>query len=195
VEVFKDEAFRRCARCGHRFANPGANFGCAEWCSLAEQCVGVVSKGPPSEAGKPALAARLIESLAEHFQHAAHRLARALNAFQHAKELLGRQGGDPSLVIPAALLFELVCVGRIDGSCPSGPPSGTDAWPAVNAILGRSGLDPASVERVGHILRSGQAGSIGDDPESRLAWEAYRRAVLGTRGQGLGDRGRHLHNV
>ena len=41
VEFFKDEVRRKC-RCGHEIVNPRMNFGCAQWCQYAEQCVGVL---------------------------------------------------------------------------------------------------------------------------------------------------------
>ena len=41
VEFFKDEVKRKC-RCGHEIVNPKMDFGCAQWCQNAEQCVGRV---------------------------------------------------------------------------------------------------------------------------------------------------------
>ena len=40
VEFFKDDAFRRCHRCGSRVANPKLSFGCAQWCQHAKECLG-----------------------------------------------------------------------------------------------------------------------------------------------------------
>jgi hypothetical protein len=48
VEFFKDEARRKC-RCGYEVVNPKLNFGCAEWCAYAKECIGVT----PAEAKKP----------------------------------------------------------------------------------------------------------------------------------------------
>ena len=41
VEFFKDEARRRCQGCGHVFANPKLNEGCAQWCKFADKCLGL----------------------------------------------------------------------------------------------------------------------------------------------------------
>ncbi|MGA2066288.1 MAG: DUF3786 domain-containing protein [Thermoguttaceae bacterium] len=49
VEIFRDESAGRCRRCGHRFLNPGANFGCAQWCSLAKECVGFIPRPAASD--------------------------------------------------------------------------------------------------------------------------------------------------
>ena len=40
VEFFKDDTTRLCKKCGHRFVNPGMDFGCASYCPCAEQCLG-----------------------------------------------------------------------------------------------------------------------------------------------------------
>ena len=40
VEFFKDDTTRPCPACGHRFLNPGMDFGCAAYCPHAAQCIG-----------------------------------------------------------------------------------------------------------------------------------------------------------
>jgi heterodisulfide reductase subunit B len=44
IEFFKDDVKRKC-RCGLVVVNPKLDFGCAEWCQHAEQCIGVVPEG------------------------------------------------------------------------------------------------------------------------------------------------------
>ena len=39
IEFFKDDASRRCKECGARVANPKLDFGCAESCAYADQCL------------------------------------------------------------------------------------------------------------------------------------------------------------
>ena len=41
VEFWKDEVRRRCHHCGHDFINPEKNLGCALWCKLARECLGL----------------------------------------------------------------------------------------------------------------------------------------------------------
>lgn len=41
VEFFKDDSRRRCPSCGHVFANPKLNQGCAKWCKFADKCLGL----------------------------------------------------------------------------------------------------------------------------------------------------------
>ncbi len=105
VEVFRDEANGRCPRCGHRFPNPGADFGCAQWCAMARECLGFapqrVSRARP---GEGALAARLILRLQEELSGEQERLSRALRTFQHAREQTAHERCDPRVALVAALL-------------------------------------------------------------------------------------------
>jgi Zn ribbon nucleic-acid-binding protein len=39
VEFFKDDARRRCLRCGHTMQNYRLNQGCAHWCEHARECL------------------------------------------------------------------------------------------------------------------------------------------------------------
>ncbi len=40
VEFFKDEAQRKCKGCGKLIFNPRMDFGCANWCPMAKECLG-----------------------------------------------------------------------------------------------------------------------------------------------------------
>lgn len=40
LEFFKDDSQRSCKKCGNRVLNPRIDFGCAAYCSHAEQCLG-----------------------------------------------------------------------------------------------------------------------------------------------------------
>lgn len=40
LEFFKDDSQRSCRKCGNRILNPRIDFGCAAYCSHAEQCLG-----------------------------------------------------------------------------------------------------------------------------------------------------------
>ena len=96
VELFRDEGSGRCRNCGHRFPNPKAAFGCAKWCPQAKECVGLAPpKVVPDGTADRSLAARLIQAVEKELADDPPRLAHALLVFQHAKQLLEREGGDP----------------------------------------------------------------------------------------------------
>jgi len=44
IEFFKDDATRRCKGCGVRVPNPKLDFGCAEYCEFADQCLAGIKK-------------------------------------------------------------------------------------------------------------------------------------------------------
>jgi len=154
VEFFKDEPSGRCRKCGHRFRNPGVDFGCAEWCSLAEQCLGFVPEtglAPPS--GQGALAGRLLREVKDALSGEPERLARALRTYHHAKELVAKQGGHPPVVLAAALLL------------------GLDP-PRVNTVLDQTGADEDTARRVTEVLDAFRTGGPLEGPELSTVREA-----------------------
>lgn len=172
VELFKDEGSGRCRKCGHRFVNPGADFGCAKWCALAQECVGFAPERQSTlGAGEGALAARLIQALKEHLADQQTRLAQAMAAFQHAKDLVAKEGGDPRVVLAAALL--LGCNGGSAGQEPS-----SQAQSEPRRILDEVGLDGPTTDRVCQIVEACQRGDIVDAIEFRVVGDAAALARL-----------------
>ena len=166
VELFKDEATGHCPRCDHRFSNPGVEIGCAAWCSLAQECLGVAPR--PQSAVRPegALAALLIHALEERFQSDRPRFAQALKVFQFAKSLVGKQGGDPRVVLAAALLLELVVRGSLAAPGSShGEDDSAAGIAEARGLLKQSGLDEETSQRIEGILTSYCAGRKSDTLE------------------------------
>jgi hypothetical protein len=179
VEIFKDESSGRCARCGYRFLNPGADFGCAQWCAMAEQCVGPVPQAQSSSgAGNRAPAARLIEGIEEAIGQDQARLARALRAFQYAKELAAKEGGDPRVALAAALLLEIGFPDSELLESSGGPVPECGALFRANVILDGSGLDAESRRQVWQILQGAQPGNELRTVEHNIAWDCYRLTRL-----------------
>jgi hypothetical protein len=152
VEIFKDENAGRCRRCGHRFLNPGADFGCAQWCSLSNECLGIApERGSEGDSGECALAARLIQWVEQEFRSDPSFIVHALRVYQYAKELVRKEGGDPRVVLSAALLFAT-------GEHTSGPaeiaPEQSSCLPEAQAkvkeALQHLRLDEETAKRVCH---------------------------------------------
>ncbi len=105
VEFFKDDTARKCPACGHRFANPEMDFGCAAHCRYAEQCLGTL---PPELAArresllKDKIAVAVKRRLGKDFR----RIGRAVRAARFAEEIAVAAGADPGLVLSAAYLAE-----------------------------------------------------------------------------------------
>ena len=167
VEFFKDESSGRCRSCGHRFLNPGADFGCAQWCSLAKECVGFTpDRGPAAEATEGALAARLIQAIREDPGGDSARVARAVTIFRFAKELVVQEGGDPRVVLAAALLLESAA--------------------KAQGILRGIGMDEPTIERVCEIVETSRMGRELETIEFKVVWDSDLLARLAA---GEPDRG------
>ena len=176
VELFKDESSARCTQCGHRFSNPRLDLQCAKWCAHAKECLGFLPDGPETtNLGEGALAGRLIRAVKEAFPDDQTRITRALVVFGHAKELASREGGDPRVILAAALLRDV-------GPSPQDPDSAPVQSP--RHILQEIGLPEDVIEqacqtitqlRAGTQLRSGR-------PSDTIAWkvahDAYRLADM-----------------
>jgi hypothetical protein len=103
VEFFKDDASRRCIRCGSKVANPRLNLGCALWCEHAKDCLGYDPKeGPQAEGEHTTLVDRLVEEVGAKVGQA--ELEKGLAVLDWAKRLMAEEGGDPKLMLAAALL-------------------------------------------------------------------------------------------
>ena len=174
VEFFKDESFGRCSSCGHRFSNPGADFGCAAWCSLAQECVGFAPQRQSAAApGAGALAARLILAVKEEFPEDPARLTLAVTVYQHARELVLKEGGDPRVILPAALLLGMGTPGSA-----ARPDAASETISKARRILERIGLDEPTIDRVCRIIGSCQAGGALDTSELRIVSDADALANL-----------------
>ena len=78
VEIFRDESTGRCRQCGHRFLNPGADFGCAKWCARGQGTPGVRPERQSTSDSSGALAARLIQWVEQELKNDPVAIGRAL---------------------------------------------------------------------------------------------------------------------
>ncbi len=171
VEFFKDESARRCPACGHRFRNPKASFDCAQWCPYAEECVGYLpEQGGLTDPGEGAVASRLIRAIKEALAADPPRLARAMRAFQYARELLAREGGDPRVVFAGALAAPL--------DDRSGGASQTPQSDRIPGILEEAGLDEATAGDVVRLLEARHVGRELDTVEFRVVQDALTLTLL-----------------
>jgi len=176
VEFFKDETSGRCTKCGHRFRNPGIDFGCATWCSLAEQCLGFAPESdsvPTSTEG--ALAGRLIQRIGEEFKDAPMRMISALKAFHHAKELAAKEGGIPRIALAASLLQEVAASQEGDEG-----DAEKQCRQKVRQMLAEAGADEETIRGVSEIVACCRSGEQLDGIEYRIVSDAQCLARLTT---------------
>ncbi len=108
VEFFKDEATRRCTKCGFRFRNPSIDVGCAEWCKYAKQCFGDVDlTDDMTPLDKVSVLDSLVNTAREVVGENEPGLRRGMRVVAMAQELLLESKGVPKVVFAAALLGSL----------------------------------------------------------------------------------------
>ena len=109
VEFFKDEVRRKC-RCGHEIVNPKLDFGCAQWCPYAEQCVGAVPeevKERQKAEQKDLLRERIVLEIKKYFGTDFKRVHHAIKVAKVAEQILKMEGGNPLVVMGAAYLHDI----------------------------------------------------------------------------------------
>ncbi|GBC59365.1 phosphohydrolase [Desulfonema ishimotonii] len=106
VEFFKDDTARKCEHCGHRFANPKMDFGCAAYCKYAKQCVGDLA--PELLAGQDNLLKdRVAVEMKRYFKRDFRRIGHATRVARYAERIAQTEGGDMAIILSAAYLHDI----------------------------------------------------------------------------------------
>jgi len=106
VEFFKDDTTRICKNCGHRFLNPGLDFGCASYCQYAEQCIGNL---PPELISQKEnlLKDRVAIEMKRYFKQDFKRIGHASRVARYADQIGKGEGGNLSVVLTSAYLHDI----------------------------------------------------------------------------------------
>lgn len=106
VEFFKDDTSRKCKKCGHRFLNPGMDFGCASYCKYAEQCIGNL---PPELIAQKEdlLKDRVAIEMKHYFNRDFKRIGHATRVARYAEQIGRDEGGNLSIILPSAYLHDI----------------------------------------------------------------------------------------
>ncbi len=185
VELFRDEMSGRCPQCGHRFPNPKAAMGCARWCPQARECVGLVPLDTaPAARADASLAARLIQALERELGSDPPRLAHALLVFQHAKQLLEQEGGDPRLILAAAVMLQFISDDPANlKKIADRPCVLADSGPAER-ILQPAGLQRDTIRAICQLIRTYRTMADRNTTELKVISDADRLAQLTHDGRG-----------
>lgn len=174
VEFFKDEAVRRCSRCGQRIQNPKLSLGCAQWCEHAQECLGFDPKTMPSEdPDEVSLVDRLIAAMKKEFGDDQKLITHALLVLEKAKGLLGNEDGNPRVVLTAAVLHDIGIkeAERKHGSS-VGKYQEIEGPPIARRIMKELNLDEDTIEHVSRIIGNHHSAKDIDTPEFRIVWDA-----------------------
>lgn len=175
VEFFRDDRSRTCPGCGCRVENPRIDLSCAEWCQYAEACPGYVPEPGKRglREGEGPLVSRLIGEMKAVFGTDQKRIAHALAVFQHAKDLLRAEGGDPRVVFAAALLHD---IGTREAERKHGSAAGRyqeiEGPPIAGKIMESIGLEADVVDHVCRIVANHHSARDIDTTEFRLLWDS-----------------------
>lgn len=106
VEFFKDDTARRCGHCGHRFANPKMDFGCAAYCPYAEQCIGDL---PPEVAlqQENLLKDKVAVAVKQYYGRDFRRIGHASRVARYAEQIAQEEKASLAVVLTAAYLLEV----------------------------------------------------------------------------------------
>jgi len=152
VEFFKDDTTRTCKRCGHRFLNPGMDFGCASYCQYAEQCIGNL----PAELiakKEDLLKDRVAIEMKRYFKGDFKRIGHATRVARHAEHIGKEEGGNLAVILTAAYLHDMGirdAEGRHEGKADRHQEE--EGLPMAREILVRLGAREELIEEVCHIL-------------------------------------------
>jgi HD superfamily phosphodiesterase len=178
VEFFKDETTRKCSHCGHRFLNPGLDFGCAAYCPHAEQCIGNL---PPEliaqkqDLLKDRVAIEMKRALGRDFR----RIGRSMRAARYAEEIGREEQGNLAVILTATYLYEIgaPAAERKHGSADDRSLA-EEGPPLAREILERLGAAEPLVEEVCAIVAHHRDPGGDESVNARCVLDAHGIAAL-----------------
>lgn len=172
VEFWKDDARRTCG-CGYRFANPKRDLGCLEYCKYAESCMPEMFEG---ESRRALYRDRLIAAIRSKLGPDAETQERMSEAADLAEQMFAEEGGDPKVVIAAAVFSSLIAVPvRHHRSSPSA--AALDRQEAIS-ILSLLRTEAEVVDQICRIVWNRDTDVQPDDINMRIVRDALAVQAL-----------------
>jgi len=178
VEFFKDDTARRCGHCGHRFANPKMDFGCAAYCPYAEQCIGDL---PPEVVAQQEglLKDKVAVAVKQYYGRDFRRIGHASRVARYAEKIAKAENANLAVVLTAAYLLDVDREGTgAEEVNHSDANDGGKGVPVARAILdrlhARGELADAVCDLIAHRNENGNEGSL----ELRVVRDAAMLAEL-----------------
>ncbi len=169
VELWKDDASRRCGRCGATVRNRRFDMGCAAGCKFAEECTGI----PAEELAERTLCDALIREMEAVFGDDERRIRHALRVLDYAERILADEQADPLVVKAAAVLHDIGIheAERKHGSA-AGVHQQVEGPPIARRILEAAGVSPERIDHVCRIIADHHTAERMDTPEFRILCDA-----------------------
>lgn len=152
VEFFRDDPTRKCSSCGHRFANPEMDFGCAAYCKFADQCIGSL---PPELVAQRdnLLKDRIAIEMKKYFNKDFKRIGHATKVARYAEKIGRTEGGNMAVILASAYLHDIGIheAKRKHGST-AAKYQEAEGPPIAGAILEKLGASSDLIEEVCDII-------------------------------------------
>ena len=178
VEFFKDDTARKCGKCGHRFANPEMDFGCAAYCQFAEQCLGTV----PEEAlaqRDDLLKDRIAIEMKRYFKADFKRIGHSMRVARYAEKIGKSEAANMPVVLAAAYLKNIGSV-EAEHKHDSSQPRfrAEEGVPIAREIMIKLGAAEALIDAVCAIVGQPQEPQKDDDPALKVIFDADQIATI-----------------
>ena len=178
VEFFKDDTTRKCTQCGHRFLNPSMDFGCAAYCSYAEQCIGNL---PPELIAQKQdmLKDRVAIELKRYLRRDFKRIGHATRVARYAERIGREERGNIAVILIAAYLHDLRTVdveSKHDHTAGGGLHD--EGLAVARELLASAGAGKELIQEVCDILGHDHAPGPVEDINFKSVYDAHMIALL-----------------
>ncbi len=169
LELWKDDARRRCSGCGKVVRNPHFDMGCAKWCKFASQCLGI----PDSQVRDESLCDLLIRKMQKVFGTDQRRIRHAYRVLDFAEQILNRHEADPLVVMAAAILHDIgITKAEKKYGSSAGKYQQMEGPPIVRRILTEAGVDEQRTKHICGIVGDHHSAAHMNTPEFHILRDA-----------------------
>jgi hypothetical protein len=175
IEFFKDDATRKCGRCGHRLANPKMDFGCASYCKFAEQCIGTLPEELLAKRDD-LLKDRIAIEMKKRFSTNFKRISRATRVARHAEKIGKAEGGNLAVILASAYLHDIGSAGAKTNSQELSPASQSTA--VAGDILTGLGASNELINEVCDLITRLQESKKDGTDNFKILYDALQIAGL-----------------
>lgn len=178
VEFFKDDTARKCRNCGHRFVNPGLDFGCASYCRYAEQCLGTLPDEVTNQR-EDLLKDRVAIEMKRYFGRDFKRIGHATRVARYAERIGKKEKANLGVILVSAYLHD-IGIHEAERKFKSTAPryQEREGPPIARSILEKLGASEPLIDQVCNIVGQHHHPVPGVSIEFKAVFDADRIANL-----------------